>query len=134
MTYEEFLEIAEESISGLPDYVSHYGMEEDSFTINSDNIIIQEHISSGASGGNCWGDDAQHFSNSKSAQEFIPLDRILKTACPNISYLKYKEIQSLIKEEYREDSEYYGNYTEYEVYKLNIKELYDWLVLNESFN
>lgn len=134
MTYEEFLNIAYESVNELPEYTSHYDMDEDSFTINSEDIIIQEHVSCGASGGNCWGNDAQHFSNSKSAQEFIPLDRILKSSCPNISYLKYKEIQSMIKEDYRTDREYYGNYTEYEVYKLDIKELYNWLYLNESFN
>lgn len=132
MTYEEFLKIAEESISALPDYT--YEMDKDSFNINRDDIIVQKHISSGADGGNCWGSEAQYFSNSKSAQEFIPLDRILKAACPSISYLKYKEIQSLIKEDSYTDHEYYGNYTYYEVYKLNIKELYDWLFLNECFN
>lgn len=125
MTYEEFEKIAEESLRGLNDYASSYS-EHDGFTID-DGVIVQKHISGGASGGNCWGDDARYFRNEKSAEEFLPLDRILLAVAPEITYLKYREVQNLIVEGNDHDHEYYGNYTDYLTYSLDVRKLYDLL-------
>lgn len=127
MNFEEFETIVLNSVESLNSYSSQ---SEDSFVIEN-NTIRQSHVTGGAEGGNCWGDEARHFRNPKPPQEFIPLDKILTTVNPEISYLKYREIQKLIKEGGYNDSEYYGNYTEYVTYSLDIRQLYDALFLDE---
>lgn len=121
MTFEEFEKFVEEVVGQIP-----YDYDADSFTIR-DGKIIQYHTTGGAQGGNCWGDDARQWDNDKSPSPFIPLDTILKETWPEITYLKYKEIESLIVEGSDSDHEYYGNYTRYNTYALDIKQLYDKL-------
>lgn len=121
MTYKEFEKLVNEVTRKIPyDYV------EDSFVVD-EGYIVQRHEVGGAQGGNCWGDEAEYYQNTTSRSEFLPLDPILKEVSPDISYLKYREIESLIEEDSYTNSEYYGNYTEYEVRKLDILKLYDMI-------
>lgn len=136
-TFEEFNEIVNEvalnepgTYSKLNDYASSWN-KKDGFYIQ-DGKIIQKHISGGATGGNCWGDEAKYFSNDRNAEPFIPLDNILKSTAPDISYLKYKEIENLIVEGEDCDREYYGNYTNYDIYSLDIEKLYEALFPREG--
>lgn len=132
MTYEEFEIIVLESLEGLNSYTSHYyGDSEDAFYLEDD-VIIQKHVSGGASGGNCWGSEAEHFSNNKPPQEFLPLEKILTAVNPEITYLKYREIHSLIREGSDCDREYYGNYTDYITFSLDTKKLYNALFPDEK--
>ena|SRR5215217_3540414 len=129
MDFKEFEIIANESVEGLNHYASSYD-NEDSFNVR-DGAIVQMHVSGGAQGGNCWGNEAQYFTNSSSAQEFLPLDKILTQVNPQISYLQYREIQKLIVEGSKHESEYYGNHTDYTTYTLDIRKLYDALFPDE---
>src|SRR5215217_7943191 len=106
MTFEEFEKIARTSVSNFSDYASKWD-DQDAFYIY-EGCIVQKHISGGAQGGNCWGDDAEYFTNNHPPQKFLPLDNILKIAKPEISYLKYKEIEDLIVHGEDHDREYYG--------------------------
>lgn len=137
-TFEEFIEIIYDvalkkpgTYESLNDYASTWDFGRDGFTIR-DNVIIQTHVSGGARGGNCWGDSAEYFSNHKKAQPFIPLDNILKAVAPDVSYLKYKEIENLIEVGEDCDREYYGNYTSYDIYTLDIEKLYEALFPREG--
>jgi hypothetical protein len=130
MTYEEFEKIVNSSLDNMSSYASRW-KGEDSFTIENGNIV-QKHVSGGAEGGNCWGDEARYFSNNSGPQKFIPLDNILKAVAPEISYLKYKEIEDLIVEGEDCDREYYGNYTDYTTFSLDIEKLYDTLFPSEG--
>lgn len=121
MEYEEFVKVVEKSVDGLD-----YNYEGDTFYVQ-DGFIIQKHEEGGAQGGNCWGDSARHYSNKRNAEPFAPLDIILKETKPTISYLDYKEIEKLIIEDSMTDREYYGNYTEYTLFKIDIEKLYDKL-------
>lgn len=123
MIFEEFENIINEIVGEFDSYCGYYD-NHDGFYIE-DNFIVQKHVSNGARGGNCWGDEAQYFHNETPVQEFLPLEKILTKVAPNISYLKFREIQKLIRTDWEEDREYYGNYTNYDIYKLDIKELYD---------
>ena len=125
MTYEEFEKLVEEQVSQFDSYASSYE-KTDGFYI-SDGKIIQKHETGGASGGNCWGDDAEYFSSDYSTQDFLPLEKILTLVKPDIAYLKVKEIERLITEDSETDYEYYGNHTRYDLYKLDIRQLYDKL-------
>lgn len=95
---------------------------------------IKEHViyacykSSGADGGNCWGDEAREFYNSR-PNNFIEgiLDLIFEVLQPDVSFLKYKKIKdAFIESDYRE-SEYYGNYSNHDVYYLPLSEFYKLL-------
>lgn len=131
MDYEYFKTIIEESLDGLSSYASWYsGDGHDGFELK-DEKIVQTHVSHGYEGGNCWGDEARYFSNPKMPDDFIPLDYILEQAAPNISYLRYKEIQKMIKESTKSHSEYYGNSVSYLIYTLDIRKLYDFLFSGE---
>ncbi len=122
LTWDEFEEICIDSVRGLD-----YSYDSDTFHYD-DGKIIQKHETGGASGGNCWGDSAERYSNSKSEDAFKPLDTILTKVCPNITYLKYREIESLLMEDQDSDREYYGNYTNYTTYTLDIGKLYDTII------
>ena len=125
MKYEEFEGFVKDSLKGLSDYASSYN-DEDGFFIHNEEIV-QKHVSGGASGGNCWGDNAESFYHGPITQDFIPLERILTAVKPDIAYLKVKEIERMIKNESDSDHEYYGNYTLYELRTLDIRALYDKL-------
>lgn len=122
-TFEEFETIVNEVVGELPSYVSRWEGK-DAFYIDGGKII-QRHLASGAEGGNCWGGEAQYFTNHEKTEEFLPLDPILKLCSPEISYLKYREITSLIKEDSESELEYYGNHRDYNLYIIDIQELYD---------
>lgn len=130
MDYEKFNKICYESLRDLSDYASTWD-DRDGFSIQYDKII-QKHITGGAEGGNCWGDEAKQFTNTKAPQGFIPLDRILTAVKPEISFLKYKEIEELIVVDSGSEYEYYGNHTNYDTYTLDIEKLYDTLFPKEG--
>lgn len=119
MEFDEFLKIVNKSVEGL-DWV----YQGDSFNVEN-GWIIQRHEVGGAKGGSCYGDYAEPYSTDRSAEAFKPLDTILTQTKPDISYLGYKAIEALIEQDREEDREYYGNYTIYEIYKLDIEKLYD---------
>lgn len=82
------------------------------------------YMSSGMSGGNCWGGTATSFYNDNVLSEmphFVPL---FKKICPNITFLEFKEINNMVKEDSFTESEYYGNEITYTYFYLKIYTLY----------
>lgn len=132
MNYERFILFVTEIVDELPSYAYRsYGDGGDGFRVEDD-VIIQSHVSHGAEGGNCWGDEAEYFSNDRPPEDFLPLEKILLEVNPRISYLEYKSIEKLIKEGQKSESEYYGNHTTYVTFSLDIRELYKFLFPDES--
>ncbi len=85
-------------------------------------------VTGGMSGGSCWGHQPEQI-DSEPEPKFEVLDKVLQIVCPTISYLSYRKIESdLIKEGSNGDSGYYGNYTNYAIKYLLLKDLYDFLV------
>lgn len=125
MTYEEFEEIVRECVGKFSSYTSYYE-NQDAFYIQ-DGAIVQKHCSGGANGGNCWGGEAEGFSNDTPPQDFLPLEPILTLVKPEITYLEFRAIEKLITTDSDHDREYYGNYTNYILWKLDIEKLYDKL-------
>lgn len=128
-TYEEFKKLAEEAVdSKEADYRKYHTdyFRTDYYNDKGD-FIIQEYTTGGAEGGNCWGEEAQWFSNEEPMEEFYPIDYILKAVKPDISYLDYKQIEKLFEIDNWRDSEYYGNYTDKILRKINLKKLYEFL-------
>lgn len=96
-------------------------------------IHIKEHViytrweTGGVSGGSCWSSSNPQSYENKDKPKFSVLDLVLKKIQPEITYLKYKEVEKLIKVESRTKHEYYGNCTDYEVEYIILSELYKLL-------
>ena len=88
-------------------------------------------VTGGMSGGSCWDDGSEdhHYGVSSSPEpEFDALDTILEKLYPEITFMIYKRMaQDLIKTSEYTDNEYYGNYYEYTVKYVDLKDLYKFL-------
>jgi hypothetical protein len=99
---------------------------------------IQEHViyssyeSGGYSGGSCWGDMAKRFTKEMPKDHMAVLDILLTEIVPNLSFLQYKKIQSLIKSNEMSQWEYYGNSTDSVIEYILVSELEN--LLNEINN
>jgi hypothetical protein len=77
----------------------------------------------GVSGGSCWDSSNPQSYTVSEKPEFVVLDKTLKLLKPNISYLDYKKIDEYVIKDYNTDYEYYGNYTNYEIWYLKLSDL-----------
>ena len=102
---------------------------------NTENMIIKI-VSGGSQGGNCWGDETEYFQLSSQA---IQRD-LIQTIQSYMKILKLhindKDIDDFfIKESIYNyydtktvsDGDYYGNFTEYNIYKINFLNLLNFL-------
>lgn len=92
-----------------------------------ESVIYQRINTGGVSGGSCWDDSNPQYYSKDSNYPFIILDLVLKELIPNISYLQFKEIESLIHTNNETEYEYYGNSTEWEIKYVILSELIDKL-------
>jgi hypothetical protein len=82
----------------------------------------------GTSGGSCWGDSAEHFTSDDPEAELELLDALLEAVCPTISVMKYKKLlKAVVERDSDSEGEYYGNYTDYGIKRVNFRKLYDEL-------
>ena len=99
-------------------------------TVEGDFIQISW-CTGGMSGGSCWDDGKEdhHYSVSSSPEpEFEALDAIMERFYPEITFMTYKRMaQTLIKISDYCDNEYYGNYYNYAVKYVDLKDLYEFL-------
>lgn len=80
---------------------------------------------SGASGGNCWGDEAEYFwIGDAEKPEMSKLIAFLNAHFPDFDFAK---ISSITKESSEEDVEWYGNYTVYSIHRVYFSDLYSLL-------
>lgn len=128
MTYEEMLEkIREEGI-----YVEGYDWEKRENArplrqVSGNEYISVEWVSGGVTGNSCWGHDPSPRMGD-SPKELESLNQILELLCPGISYLQFKKIdRRVVMSEKGDGGDYYGNYTEYRVKTLKLKDLYEEL-------
>lgn len=90
--------------------------------------IISKVKTGGYSGGNCWGDAAEEFSTnvtnvSQGIEDILAL--IAEKACPDISYIKFRNISKLVEQDTKTEYEYYGNSDDYHICKINIEKLHE---------
>lgn len=133
MTYEEFMQIVADGIE--QDVVSGVSYIKGNLvkTLESQYIGV-EWRTGGMSGGSCWddGDSDPHYPLSSEAEDpFNELDQILMLVAPSITFMQYKKLcADVVKYENYTNNEYYGNFTEYSVKTVDLKELHEWLVQN----
>lgn len=91
-------------------------------------VVYTRYETGGYRGGSCWdSSDPQPYSEEPPKDKFKVLDLVLKELMPNITYLQFKEIDSLIHTEEESENEYYGNCTDYKVEYIILSELYKLL-------
>lgn len=87
-------------------------------------VIYTRYEVGGYSGGSCWdSSDPRPYTTEPPKDKFKVLDLVLKELMPNITYLQFKEIDSLIHSEEESENEYYGNCTDYKVEYIVLSEL-----------
>lgn len=93
-------------------------------------VHIKEHViycrykTGGYSGGNCWNaNEAKYYSEDPPEDRFKVLDLVLEKLKPNITYLQYKKIESMVHNNEETEYEYYGNSTEWKVEYIILSEL-----------
>ena len=111
MTYKEFIELV------------GYDKESDNLSISCQWLVA------GARGGDCWGSEAEDYTESEleSEPESWELTELLNKFYPDIDFMQYAEITSLIIHDSQSYSEYYGNWTRYDLKRINLRELYNAL-------
>ena len=87
---------------GVPDNIDGY-------------VIYMRYESGGVRGGSCWDSSNPTPYTNDDVPNFEVLDIFLKEVCPQISYLKYKEIENSILDSTDSEWEYYGNRTDFEI-------------------
>jgi hypothetical protein len=90
-------------------------------------FLIESVYTGGYRGGNCWDNTEPYFESSDNKVEFGLLDKFLAEVAPNITFLKYKGISELIKEDEKTEYEYYGNTSDYKIFYIDLNDLYDYL-------
>lgn len=99
------------------------------YAYNEDSFICYDNSVYGASGGNCWGDEAESFSRNKFDDNL--LDILIDFIFYNLdTEIDYKIVKSIFNEnvsfDTKEDfnNEYYGNYSYSFKYEIKYENIY----------
>lgn len=120
----------DETFSILEDYDNYFGNNKEKHV---ENVIYTKIKTGGVSGGSCWDDsDPQPFSNDYD-DTFTIFEQFIENAlfAKKIAYTDYKKLTRLVKSFNRCETEYYGNYRDYLVKYIEVKDLYDFLKEND---
>lgn len=91
-------------------------------------VVYSRYSPGGISGGSCWDDsNPTPYTTYSPNLRFQILDDLLNEIAPGISYLKYKQIESLIESNTETAWEYYGNSTDWEIQYIELDKLIDIL-------
>jgi len=95
-------------------------------------VVYLRYNTGGMTGGGCWDYcHLQDYTNEEKLPKFIALDLVLKYIKPDISYLKFKEIEnSIIEVDASDGGDYYGNADYYDVYYIEISKIEE--IINSS--
>lgn len=77
----------------------------------------------GLTGGNCWGDQADHPVESDPENQITSLDKFLEEFYPETSFLVYRKLLDKISYTEYSNYEYYGNYNIYRFKYITLEEI-----------
>jgi len=90
-------------------------------------VIYMRWSEGGAQGGNCWNDDEPEEYDGEGKPKFKVLDMVLEILTPGMTYLQYKAVEELLISTTKHEWEYYGNYDNYGIEYIKLKDLIDLL-------
>ena len=96
--------------------------------------LAHSRCTGGFTGGNCWGDTPTAI-EPEPVKDFTILDKVLLAVCPDIPYLKYKELKEkhVVIKTWSEYS-YYSNSEDYEATLLCLEDVFNFLKANNLIN
>lgn len=134
LTFEEFLEKA----TNLPDVSvdKNYKVEKHGYygydrKKKGKPAVSIKWYTGGISGGSCWDDGSQDNHYSSTGEEepnFDDFENLILHFCPNITFVEFRNIRGLIKQNDWTEDEYYGNSTNYSEKYVFLEDIYNWLV------
>jgi hypothetical protein len=86
-------------------------------------VVYLRYESGGVSGGSCWDSSNPQSYTKDEIPDFIALDKVLEVLCPNVTYLKYKQIEKFIHDTSEVEREYYGNRTEFTIKYIKLSDI-----------
>ena len=93
-----------------------------------EHVIYSRYETGGYSGGSCWDDsDPRPYTEDIQEDRFKVLDLVLAKLKPNITYLQYKKIEGMIRDNEDTEQEYYGNSRDWKVEYIVLSELEKFL-------
>ena len=117
MTEDEIKEINDNSPYDQGIYTEPWGIP----ITAKEPVVYARFETGGYRGGNCWGSEAGPF-------KFVALDLVLGKLCPQLTYLQYRQVESLLKDNRDTTQEYYGNSTDYLVQYIPLSELQEFVL------
>lgn len=95
-------------------------------------FIAQYWDAGGTSGGSCWDDGTKNNHYQRTGEPapttFPDLVKVLTAVCPNLTFLQYELVKTVIKTGVETEYEYYGNSSDYGYNVVILRDLYDKLV------
>jgi hypothetical protein len=93
-----------------------------------DGLLVQWETG-GMSGGNCWEDsDPQPYRTDARPVALTALDAVLEEIAPELTYVAWRRLATLVLEGDYEDRGYYGNRTDYRYRAIPLEGLHRFLV------
>ena len=98
--------------------------------ISLDDFVHIKWRTGGDWGGSCWdeGDRTPNPIDGEQEPDLNDLETIILAFDENISYVKYKQLMSVVKYDTETNYEYYGNYTTYGTKEVVLRDLYNRMV------
>lgn len=90
-------------------------------------VLSVEWRTGGITGGSCWGGEANISIDADEEPEFEELFSILELVAPNLTFLHYRNLLKIVKQDDRTDREYYGNCSYYTIRRICLDDLYRFL-------
>lgn len=89
-----------------------------------EHVIYSRYETGGVSGGSCWdSSNPQPYTEEIPKDRFKVLDIVLAILKPDITFLKFREIEELIHTNEEEERGFYGNSTDWKVEYIVLSEL-----------
>ena len=132
LTFEEFLEKAK-SIRGVyvnPNYKARYEGYRKKVVREGRPAVSVKWCTGGISGGSCWSTDEDHHYATTGEEEpdFNDFENLILHFYPNITFVEFRNIRGLIKQNDWTEDEYYGNSTNYSERYVYLEDVYNWLI------
>lgn len=104
-----------------------FAQENDDYQGRDYSYFYWQWSTGGVRGGSCWDtgeDNHYHYDSDETEPKVTVLDAFLIKYFPQITFLQFRQLAEIIEEDSDTESEYYGNYTNYQIRKVSCDKLY----------
>jgi hypothetical protein len=111
------------------EFIKKYGTNfNGSYGLELKDVLYINYETGGYSGGNCWDDTKpQPYTVADRDDDFTSLVDCLEEVAPQVTFIQFRKIESLVEKTEHGYTEYYGNSTDYMVEYIHLDVLWDVL-------